>query len=284
MNTPTTPPTVHRALTLIVPLLACSAATASHPAAIEVQINGEPVLVLNQPGVDLDDGRVRYQGSHAHPDGLWNVYWFYVLDPDPADTASLVGNTSFTNSSGAAVAFDFSIASAICPVIEWQALYGGTTQVLLQSGPDGSLMTSLPGKPVWSARADGDPAAAMFQPPFSLGSSGAGTMSMNAFFGSPFPSQHGPAISDNAGLRLRYSITPDAVVTIYSSLFIGSPPGNLVACEDVFGDIDGDGVVDVRDLLVLITSWGPCQGCPADLNGDGVVDFIDLLILLENWS
>ncbi len=54
------------------------------------------------------------------------------------------------------------------------------------------------------------------------------------------------------------------------------------------GDINGDGVVDVSDLLALLQSWGECPGgpheCPADLNGDGVVDVSDLLILLTNWG
>ncbi len=51
------------------------------------------------------------------------------------------------------------------------------------------------------------------------------------------------------------------------------------------GDLNGDGVVNVSDLLILLGSWGECEDeCPADLNGDGVVDVSDLLILLANWS
>jgi spore coat protein A len=51
------------------------------------------------------------------------------------------------------------------------------------------------------------------------------------------------------------------------------------------GDLNGDGVVDVSDLLILLGAWGPCgHHCPADLNGDGAVDVSDLLILLGNWG
>ncbi len=45
-------------------------------------------------------------------------------------------------------------------------------------------------------------------------------------------------------------------------------------------DIDDDGSVDVGDLLLLLTAWGPCQGCPEDLDEDGSVAVTDLLILL----
>ena len=38
------------------------------------------------------------------------------------------------------------------------------------------------------------------------------------------------------------------------------------------------------DLLEVLSSWGQCENCPADLNGDGVVSLADLLIVLTNWS
>ncbi len=54
----------------------------------------------------------------------------------------------------------------------------------------------------------------------------------------------------------------------------------------ITGDLNGDGVVDVSDLLILLAAWGGCplNTCPADLNGDGIVDVSDLLILLANWG
>ncbi|MGY8755937.1 MAG: dockerin type I domain-containing protein [Phycisphaerales bacterium] len=51
------------------------------------------------------------------------------------------------------------------------------------------------------------------------------------------------------------------------------------------GDLNGDGTVDVNDLLVIIAGWGVCSGeCPADLSGDGLVDVSDILLLLSYWS
>lgn len=53
---------------------------------------------------------------------------------------------------------------------------------------------------------------------------------------------------------------------------------------EVLGDLNGDGVVNVFDLLLLLENWGSCAGCDADLNGDGMVNVFDLLLLLENWG
>ncbi len=49
------------------------------------------------------------------------------------------------------------------------------------------------------------------------------------------------------------------------------------------GDVNGDGVVDVNDILMLIVAWGPCDGCPEDINGDGTVNVSDLIELISNW-
>ncbi len=56
---------------------------------------------------------------------------------------------------------------------------------------------------------------------------------------------------------------------------------------DQTGDLDGDGIVGVSDLLILLASWGPCADCgdcPADLDGNCTVGVIDLLVLLANWG
>lgn len=58
-------------------------------------------------------------------------------------------------------------------------------------------------------------------------------------------------------------------------------------CESIPGDINGDGAVGVKDLLILLGSWGPCPDCdkcPADLDQNCTVDVADLLILLGNWG
>jgi hypothetical protein len=58
---------------------------------------------------------------------------------------------------------------------------------------------------------------------------------------------------------------------------------------NVPGDTDGDGHVDVVDLLALVGSFGLSAGDPgfdpaADINKDGTVDVVDLLTLVDNFG
>ncbi|NNM27445.1 MAG: VCBS repeat-containing protein [Phycisphaerales bacterium] len=50
------------------------------------------------------------------------------------------------------------------------------------------------------------------------------------------------------------------------------------------GDIDGDGMVGLTDLLAVLSAWGVCEGCRADLDVDGLVGLSDLLVVLSNWG
>ncbi|MCZ6836643.1 MAG: S8 family serine peptidase [Planctomycetota bacterium] len=54
--------------------------------------------------------------------------------------------------------------------------------------------------------------------------------------------------------------------------------------DPIIADVNLDGVVDVFDLLVVLSDWGPCPSCPGDIDGDSVVDVDDLLLLLANWG
>jgi hypothetical protein len=58
-------------------------------------------------------------------------------------------------------------------------------------------------------------------------------------------------------------------------------------CEPCPADVNGDGEVNVLDLLILLASWGPCPpigDCLGDIDLNGTVDVIDLLALLADWG
>jgi hypothetical protein len=53
---------------------------------------------------------------------------------------------------------------------------------------------------------------------------------------------------------------------------------NLPCC-----DANGDGFVDVQDLLEVIMHWGE-EGVEADVDGSGVVDVLDLKCIIISWG
>ena len=55
----------------------------------------------------------------------------------------------------------------------------------------------------------------------------------------------------------------------------------IVPCP---ADVTGDGLVDVQDLVAVITAWGPCSGCAEDIDGSGAVDVGDLVEVIVAWG
>ena len=78
------------------------------------------------------------------------------------------------------------------------------------------------------------------------------------------------------------SYTLRAETSAYGNYLSGT--GEFTVALTLLGDLNGDWLVNVTDLLTLLAAWGPCPACPADLNGDEAVDVLDLLLLLGNWS
>lgn len=66
----------------------------------------------------------------------------------------------------------------------------------------------------------------------------------------------------------------------------GFPAFAVICPAPTVGDFTCDDAVDFRDVLHVITAWGPCRDapCPSDLNDDGWVDGTELLVVLEHWT
>ena len=61
------------------------------------------------------------------------------------------------------------------------------------------------------------------------------------------------------------------------------------AAGGVPGDINGDGLVDLTDLAILLGAFGQCEGDPnyvadADFDASGCVELADLTVLLANFG
>lgn len=95
---------------------------------------------------------------------------------------------------------------------------------------------------------------------------------------------------------------PDGLLATTDSLFVadlsdaslfGAPfqSGSIFQVESlthlaIYGDFDGDGTVDFKDLLILAQHYGQQDAglSGGDADGDGTVDFNDLLILAQNYG
>jgi hypothetical protein len=67
---------------------------------------------------------------------------------------------------------------------------------------------------------------------------------------------------------------------------VSAAPFSIVAAPNP-ADVNGDGLVNVNDLVLVITGWGPClpgPPCDADVNDDHNVNVNDLVLVITNWS
>jgi hypothetical protein len=74
------------------------------------------------------------------------------------------------------------------------------------------------------------------------------------------------------------SVTRDDALSISA----GAAVAWFLDLPAVFGDLDGNGLVNGADLGLMLGAWGTAG--PGDLNGDGIVNGADLGLLLGAWD
>lgn len=66
------------------------------------------------------------------------------------------------------------------------------------------------------------------------------------------------------------------------------PSSQAVAADrgdgECVGDVNDDGIVDISDLVLVLSEFGCTAECDYDVNGDGVVDVADVLMVLLNFG
>jgi len=158
--------------------------------------------------------------------------------------------------------------------------------------------------PVGGATTGGGSAAA---PPSGVaygvpsgGGSAAAPPSGNAYFGSPAV---GYAVSNPLAIikfRVKSQASPGDYKVSVSKVGIADAKGLDIKVSQIkgstitiggqkMGDIDGNGIVDYRDLGIFGGSYGTSRGQKdfndgADLNGDGIIDYRDLGVFGANYG
>lgn len=90
---------------------------------------------------------------------------------------------------------------------------------------------------------------------------------------------HGESVSRKMNMQKIVGSPQDG--NNYGAAYIYNLDQDTDGCE---GDINGDAVVNVEDLLVVIAGWGSSSGDATDINQDGIVDVLDLLLLVAAWG
>jgi Tol biopolymer transport system component len=93
-------------------------------------------------------------------------------------------------------------------------------------------------------------------------------------------------------------LSADGRLVVFASDSADLVPNDFNTALDIFGyfwlgpiivgDVNGDGAVNVDDLVAVILGWGDCpkppDECPADVDGSGTVDVDDLIMVILNWG
>jgi hypothetical protein len=84
--------------------------------------------------------------------------------------------------------------------------------------------------------------------------------------------------------------TYDCVITAgdCGSVTSGAPTLTVLGtCPPCPADTNGDGAINVTDLLTVISTWGPCippPPCGGDIDQSGAVNVTDLLAVISAWG
>jgi len=61
------------------------------------------------------------------------------------------------------------------------------------------------------------------------------------------------------------------------SILAGTPPPPTASCPE---DVVPNGIIDINDILHLLSQYGCMSACSADVDGDGAVTISDVLAVL----
>jgi hypothetical protein len=273
----------------------------------DIDDDGDLDLLVNNLG-----GNVQLFINHEGGKRSWNKYRLVGSGPNTAAIGGSVdtrvgeqwqwrevisGSNSYLSQNEFTIHVGLGAAEVVDEVVaRWP---GGAV------GPRGQgvmrTLTNLPARRTWS-----------IYPPSRLGDvNGDGSVTLNEFFAfaecfampafepgcaiMDFDGDSGVDLADFDLFLATYDQTiadcnangqPDLREILLSPGLDANANGVLDLCEHP-GDVTGDGLVNIDDLLTIINNWnasGPPGTVPGDANGNGVVNIDDLLMVINAWG
>ena len=91
-------------------------------------------------------------------------------------------------------------------------------------------------------------------------------------------------VSEGSSLQIRWTMGETDGAWRYSGWNIDDVQLLSTANSAIQGDVNCDGLVNVTDVLDVVSNWGACVGvCNEDIVPDGTIDVGDLLTVIGNW-
>ncbi|MEE2912421.1 MAG: M14 family zinc carboxypeptidase, partial [Planctomycetota bacterium] len=91
-------------------------------------------------------------------------------------------------------------------------------------------------------------------------------------------------VGGQQGVQIRWTMGTTDSAWQYSGWNIDDIEILASSENGVLGDTNCDGVVNITDILAIISIWGECNGvCSEDIVPDGSIDVSDLLQVIGNW-
>lgn len=267
-----------------------ASADSGYTAELFVQIGGGAPMFFEIDGIvsNSPEAGVAFIGLIESPDGDWQIAYDLSAAVNDNGNDVISGALTVDNMSGETLPFYTSLSVPMCPLSSETSLIGGLVSIALQTDADGGSLSSSGSPSVWSASLDGQEVQGLFWAPYSLATSGAGSMQTYNIFGNPFPGMPSQGMAEDVALNYDFLLTAGDHAVINTTFVVGMDPDAPPAPQAQSGcgaDINADGFVDYLDLAEVITNWGAEGGCLSqDTNGDELVNNMDINEVLANWG
>ncbi len=190
-------------------ILFFSASASALSFTLKVMKDGESVGMLNQETMNCTGSAPSYSclGGGVSTTGTLAIdNWDLTLDEDPV----VSGTVAVTNSSSVLTHYTMIFTLNITAPITPSSLIGGSMQGgATDNNGDGVILATFAGSSFYAAQIDGSTVQTLYADPQSF--SAGNYLSLNVpqlAFGTPIPSQAGPAANSTIGIVFDFTLTP----------------------------------------------------------------------------